>query len=193
MADFHQLLKNGYSHHKKDRIGDYVLDKELSDHNNQIYYDKTNNKLIHNINGTNSLHDWVDNLKLGLGKFSPFGGFKESTRYKTSHQKLRQAKQKYGIDSATILGHSQAGFTASNIATHDKDKVITLDKATTLFQKTHPTNETDYRTSGDLVSLAASGAKHTVNLHNPNKNTGSLADILNAHNVDQIKNKNIMI
>ena len=193
MTDFYEILKTGYSKNKKDKIGDYVLDKELSDHNNQIYYNKRNNQLLHNINGTNSLYDWADNLKLAFGKYSPIGGFKESTRYKTSHQKLRDAKKKYGVDSAIVTGHSQAGFTASNIASHDKDKVITLDKATTLFQKAHPTNETDYRTNGDIVSLFSSGAKHTVNLHNPNKNTGSLADILNAHNVDQIKNKNIMI
>ena len=192
MADFHSVLKNGYSHHKKDKIGDYVLDKQLSTHNDQIYYNPSEKKLIHNINGTNSLYDWVDNLKLGLGKFSPFGGFKESTRYKTSHDKLRQAKAKYGVDNSTVLGHSQAGFTASNIASKN-DKVITLDKATTLFQKTHPSHETDYRTKGDIVSLFSSGSKHTVNLENPHKNTGSLMDILNAHNVDNIKNKQIIV
>ena len=87
------ILANGYSKKKKDKIGDYELDRQLSTHNDQIYYNKKDNKLMHNINGTNSAYDWIDNIKLGLGKFSPFGGFKESSRYKTSHDKLREAKQ----------------------------------------------------------------------------------------------------
>jgi len=192
MADFQQILQNGYSKKKKDKIGDYELDKQLSTHNDQIYYNKKDNKLLHNINGTNSLYDWVDNIKLGLGKFSPFGGFKESTRYKTSHDKLRQAKQKYNIDNATVTGHSQAGFTAGHIASK-QDRVLTLDRANTIGQHTRA-NETTYRTKGDIVSALGANAKHTVNLENPNKQTGiAFLDILNSHNVDNIKNKNIMV
>ena len=39
--DLYSTLKNGYSKNKKDLNG-YVLDRKLSDHNNQTYCNPTN-------------------------------------------------------------------------------------------------------------------------------------------------------
>ena len=71
----------------------------------------------------------VKNLKLATGI-----GYKESDRYKQSQKALRKAKQKYGINNATLTAHSQGGLTANYISSK-KDKVITLDKATTIGGK----------------------------------------------------------
>jgi len=193
MTSFHDILKAGYSHNKKGNKYNrklenegYVIDKKLSDHNNQIYYNPKNNKLVHNVVGSHTLHDWVDNAKLAVGY-----GFKESNRYKTSHKKLRQAKEKYGINDATVVGHSQGGFTAGMISGKN-DKVITLNKAATIGQKVR-NNETAYRTN-DLVSVLNANSKHTVNLQPDNKQTGfKTIDTYNNHLVDSIKNKNIFI
>ena len=64
---------------------------------------------------------------------------------------------------------------------------MTLDGAYTLGQKTRP-NTTHYRTQGDLVSSLSSG-KNTVTLQNPNGQQG----FIKAHNIDNIKDQNIII
>lgn len=185
--DLHTVLKNGYKKNKAKNLNGFVLDEQLSNHNNQIYYNPREKKLMFNINGTNSASDWITNLKLATGI-----GFKESNRYKESHKKLRQAKEKYGVSNATVTGHSQAGLTANYISSKG-DKVITLDKATTFGGKSQKGSE-NYRTSGDLVSLLNNGRTNNINLKNENQSTGnSLLDILKAHDVDNIKNKNILI
>ena len=193
MTSFHDILKSGYSFKdKKNKYnrkleGDgYIMDKKLSDHNNQIYYNPNNKKLVHNVVGSHTLHDWVDNAKIAVGF-----GFKESNRYKTSHKKLRQAKEKYGINDATVVGHSQGAYTAGMISGKN-DKVVTLNKAATIGQKVR-NNEQHFRTD-DLVSVLNVGSKHTTNLQPDNRQTGILPlDIYNNHNVSAIKSKNIFI
>jgi hypothetical protein len=192
MTSFFDILKAGYSKDKKNKNSrkleneGYIIDKKLSDHNNKIYYNPNNKKLVHNVVGSHTLHDWVDNAKIAVGY-----GFKESNRYKTSHKKLRQAKEKYNIDNATVVGHSQGGYTAGMISGKN-DKVITLNKAATIGQKVR-NNETHYRTN-DLVSTLNANSKHTVNLKPDVKQTGIKAvDAYNNHLVDAIKNKNIFI
>jgi len=55
MTSFHDILKAGYSHNKNNKNGrkleneGYIIDKKLSDHNNQIYYNPKNKKLVHNV------------------------------------------------------------------------------------------------------------------------------------------------
>ena len=143
-------------------------------------------RIIHNIAGSYTIQDWIDNAKLAVGY-----GFKESNRYKTSHKKLRQAKQQYGINDAIVTGHSQAGFTAGMISGKN-DKVYTLNKAATIGQKVR-NNENHFRTN-DLVSVLNTGSKHTTNLQPDHKQTGILPlDIYNNHNVYSIKNKKIFI
>lgn len=183
--NLHSVLKEGYKSKTKDNLNGYVLDRKLSDHNNKIYYDQTNKKLLHNVVGSHNLSDWVDNAKLAIGF-----GFKESKRYKDSHKKLRQAKEKYGINNATVVGHSQGGFTAGMISGKN-DKVISLNKAATLGQKVR-NNERAYRTD-DIVSVLNARSKHMTNLPSVSK-TGILPlDLYNNHNVDAIKKDKIFI
>jgi len=183
--NLHSVLKEGYKSKNKDNLNGYVLDKKLSDHNNKIYYNPTNKKLLHNVVGSHNLSDWVDNAKLAIGF-----GFKESKRYKDSHKKLRQAKEKYGIHDATVVGHSQGAFTAGMISGKN-DKVITLNKAATIGQKVR-NNERAYRTN-DIVSVLNANSKHMNNLSSVSK-TGILPlDLYKNHNVNAIKNKKIFI
>jgi hypothetical protein len=86
------------------------------------------------------------------------------------------------------FGGSIAGYIASK-----NDKVLTLDKGATLFQPVRK-NETAYRTKDDIVSLLNANSKHAKTLSNPNFKTGVLPlDVLNAHNVDNIKKEKIFI
>ena len=74
---------------------------------------------------------------------------------------------------------------ASGISSKN-DKVITLDGAFTLGQKTRP-NTTDYRIQGDLASSLSSG--NTITLKNPNGQQG----FIKAHNINNIKGQKIII
>ena len=201
--NLHDVLKSGYKYAKKEKNSTsnvekhgYVLDKDnnLSNHNHQTYYNKTQNKLLFNVNGTHNSSDWITDVKLGLGILgsgllgskNPFGiGFKESNRYKQSHKALRDAKSKYAVDNAVVTGHSLGHAVASGISSKN-DKVITLDGAYTLAQKTRQ-NTTHYRTQGDLVSSLSSG--NTITLKNPNGQQG----FIKAHNIDNIKGQKIII
>ena len=72
--NLHDVLKSGYKYAKKEKNSTsnvekhgYVLDKGLSNHNHQTYYNKTQNKLLFNVNGTHNASDWITDVKLGLG------------------------------------------------------------------------------------------------------------------------------
>jgi hypothetical protein len=195
-TSIYEPIKNGYNFGSRKfnkNINGYQLDEKLSNKNHQVYFNKDKNDLLFNVNGTRpEILDWKNNISLGLGsigKYIPFvGGMKESDRYKDSHKALREAKQKYNKNNATLTGHSKGAYIISNIGSRD-DKIIGLDKGTTLFQKSRP-NEIDFRSKGDVVSILGANAKHTINLENKNKHTPSvLLNAYNAHNVDNIKNE----
>jgi hypothetical protein len=204
---FFSVLKNGYKDQPKKRLGKYILDEQLSNDNNQVYYNPKKNKLLYNVTGTHNSRDWITNAKLFTGV-----GFKESDRYKQSHQGLREAKRKYGIDNATITGHSQGGYTASLISSSG-DKVLTLDKASVFGGKLRVGE--NYRTSGDIVSALDINRTNMKTLKNPSNNSlaksaGKVAlgvltgnpigglvsgakDILQSHDVGNIKKEQIFV
>lgn len=202
----YDVLSNGYNAtgSRKGNLHGYVLDNDLSDKNNQVYYHPKKKKLLYNVNGTSSAGDWITNAKLGLGI-----GYKESNRYKQSHAGLRKAKEKYHVANATVTGHSQGGLTANYISSKG-DNVMTLNAAGTIGSRLRRGKH--YRNSGDVVSALHMGKKHTVELRGAQSllktgskaltayNTGNGAvamsaakDVLDAHKVTNIQNKPIFI
>ena len=204
----HEIIKNSYDKNKAPQMGGYEYDAQLSNSTHQTYYNQKEKKLLFSVTGTRGPHlgDWIDNVKLGLGY-----GFKESNRYKESHKALRDAKSKYGVGNATVVGHSQGGYTAQHISSAG-DKVLTLDKAATIGGKLKSGDH--YRTQGDLVSVLDTGKTHMKTLSNPHKGSllgtifkagVSLAtgnplfgfsaahDILRSHDVDNIKDNKIFV
>ena len=187
--DLYTVLKTGYTNDSKkqadtlSRFG-YARDDDLSSDKHQVYYNKDKNKLLFNVNGTQSASDWVTDAYLGAGHL------KDTSRYQESKKILEKSKQKYNPSSTSVSGHSLGGSIAQNIAGKD-DNIVTLDSGYTIGQRTRGKS---YRTAGDIVSLLGSTAKHMTTLKNPNWSTGILPlDILNSHNVDNIKNKSIFI
>ena len=175
-----EVLKNSYAKNKAHQMGGFEYDSQLSNHNHQVYYDPKDKKLLFSVTGTHNAHDWLDNIKLGLGY-----GFKESNRYKESHKALRDAKSKYHVNNATVVGHSQGGYTAQNISSTG-DKVLTFDSATTIGHKLR-TGE-NYRYAGDLVSLLDSNKKHSKTINN---NKVSQETALKAGLAYKYKNPNL--
>jgi len=110
MLSLHEVLTNGYNKNKSQQIGDFKLDRDLSNGNQQVYFNEKNGKLHYNVNGTRNLKDWmVDVIAIG-------GGLKNTKRYKDADRTLKNAKQKYNVDNATISSHSLGGAIAGRIA-----------------------------------------------------------------------------
>jgi hypothetical protein len=144
-------LKAGYgSKHAENNITKegYVKDKQLSNHNQQVYYNKEKNHMLYNVSGTHNLSDWGTDLYLGLGKL------KNTNRYKSAKKTLEKAKGKYQTDNVDVTGHSLGGAIAQYVGSK-KDRVTTYNKGATIGQKTR-NNETAYRTKNDPVSFFSS-------------------------------------
>ena len=189
MTTLFDVLNNGYKDKKKKskNLNGYVMDEELSNKHYQTYYDPKDKKLLFNVTGTRpTASDWLNNINLGLGI-----GFKESKRYQESHKGLRDAKQKYNVQNATVTGHSKGGL-ISNYISSKGDKVITLDAAQSILNKSQSGSK-NYRSNGDIVSLLGANKHNTINLSNPNKQLEILFMIFLMHMILKIsKMKNYL-
>ena len=188
--NLYDLLKASYknSHEQAtslSRFG-YNRDEELSNDNQQAYFNPEKKKLIYTVFGTHNAKDWGTNAYLAVGKI------KDTNRYNLADAGLKKAKLKYGVSDASIYGHSLGGTIARYID-GSGDTVKTLDKGATIGQKVH-SNEKAYRTAFDPVSLLNANSKNMTTLPNTNKKirTGLLPldAVINgvkAHDVDCIK------
>ena len=176
---------NKASIQKLDRDG-YHLDHSLSNGNEQVYYNNKKHKLLYSVAGTHNISDIGTDVYLGLGLI------KRTNRYKEAENVLKEAKSKYNINNATIIGSSLGGNIAGYISSTD-DRVLTHNKGASFFQPVR-SNETHFRNNGDLVSIANANSTHTTNLPNPNIHTGNIIlDAFNAHSIQNIKNERIFI
>ena len=185
MVQLYNIVNNGYKH-KDTKYDGFELDPTLSNGNNQLYVNKKEKKLIYNTTGTHNLKDWGTNFYLGMGKL------KDTKRYKDAHQGIRDAKTKYTGYNSILTGDSLGGAITRGISSKG-DKVLTLNSASTIGEKTKPREE-NYRVNWDPVSLLQSGAKHMTTLKNKNKKSSSfIGDLYSAHVPSSIKNHNIRI
>lgn len=182
----YDTLKNSYSKDPKQNMNGYQLDKSLSNHNQQVYYNPQHKKLVVSVAGTHNLRDWGTDFYLGLGKL------KDTNRYKEAKSIYDKAKAKYNPLQSSAIGHS-LGNSIANYITSGNDKSVGLDGGFTIGQKER-SNATNYRTSGDVVSALGANQRNMNTLQSPNIRTGiGLIDSLRSHNVDNIKNQGIMI
>ena len=160
MVQLYDAIKASYK--PKDKLGkkgQYVKDKELSNDNEQVYYNKKKNKLLYTVAGTHNLSDW------GTDAYLAFGALKDTNRFKEAERVLQKAKEKYHPRKTIGAGHSLGGSIISYLPV---DKATSLDKGATIGQSTRST-EKSYRTKGDIISLLAN---KTQTLKNPNLQTG---------------------
>ena len=129
----------------------YTLDKELSDDRVKVYKDLNSNQVIVAHRGSDGWRDWLDNARYAFR-----GELKSTGTYKEHKKKHDKALDKYGADNVIAVGHSRAGKYVEEL---NKDRpvkeVLTYNKAagvTDVFRK-NPKNQTDIRTSRDLVSM----------------------------------------
>jgi hypothetical protein len=181
----HDVIKNSYAKNKAKSMKGYNLDEKLSNHNQQVYYNPNNKKLLYSVTGTHNLAD------IGTDLYLAGGHLKDTNRYKEADRTLKQAKQKYGVNKATIAGHSLGATLSGYVGNPDVDSIYTLDKGATIGQSVRK-GEKAYRTSGDAISFINANDPNMKTLINPNQQTGhSIKDALQAHNVSNVKYNNI--
>ena len=184
--DLHDVLKNSYSSKHKENMNGYKLDKELSNHNQQVYYNPDHKKLVVSVAGTHNLRDWGTDIYLGLGKL------KDTNRYKEAKSVYDKAKNKYNPMQSMAVGHSLGGTIANYIASGN-DKAYGLDSGYTIGQ-TSRNNSKQFRSSGDVVSALGANQRNMTTLKSPNIRTGiGLVDALRSHNVDNIGGSGIVV
>jgi hypothetical protein len=194
-VNLHSVLKAGYGDKKKQEAfameHGYIRDPASND-NQQIYFHAPSKSLLVNVTGTHNISDIGTDAALIAGKLQ------DTKRFKTAKQAIASAKEKYGVDSATLTGHSLGGGILQQGAGGKNDKVIALDSAMTIGQRVNP-KQNIYRSSGDVVSVFGAGSKNVKTIQGKQKLgsglgiTGKIRNTLEAHKVDNIKNKNIFI
>jgi len=194
-VNLHSVLKAGYGDKKKQEAfameHGYIRDP-MSNDNQQIYFHQPSKSLLVNVTGTHNIKDVGTDVALVAGKLQ------DTKRFKEAKQAIASAKQKYGVENATLTGHSLGGGILQQGAGGKNDKVIALDSAMTIGQKVNP-KQTIYRSSGDIVSIAGAGNKNVKTIQGKQKLggglgiTGKIRNTLEAHKIDNIKDKNIFI
>ena len=157
MVSLHNVLKNSYKSKPVRNMNGYELDKSLSNHNQQVYYNANEKKLLMAVAGTHNLRDIGVVFMLGIGKL------KNTSRYKEAKSTIDKAKNKYNPMKTVLAGHSLGNSIANYIGSKD-NQIIGLNGGYTIGQKTRA-NTTNYRTGGDLVSVLGAGQKHVKTIN----------------------------
>jgi len=193
-VNLHSVLKAGYGDKRKQEAfateHGYIRDPTSND-NQQIYFHPPSKSLLVNVTGTHNIKDVGTDLALLAGKLQ------DTKRFKEAKQAIANAKEKYGVENATLTGHSLGSGLLIQGAGSKGDKVIGLDPALTIGQKVRGGNI--YRSSGDVVSLFGAGSRNVKTIKGKEKLgsglgiVGKIRNSLEAHKVDKIKDKNIFI
>ena len=139
-------LKSGL---RDDRVGDWVLDRELSSDRAAVYHNPVTGKtLVSNRGTTGTASDWSNNAQYLMGTYD------DTDRLKHAIATQDAAIARYGkVD--TNIGHSQGAVITRKLNELGKTgEVINLNGAS-MFEK-QANNETRIRSSHDLVSAMAS-------------------------------------
>ena len=174
------ILEASYAKNKEAKNilekNNYKLDKDLSTKEARVFVDEEGTPNI-TVRGSKTAKDWLISdplLALGLSSIDP--------RQKSTNKLIEKTKKKYGSDP-NLYGHSLGGALVSGANT--KGKITTFNKgagASDLFRKISK-NQTDIRTSGDIVSALSTTqrGKNKITLKNNN--------ILKAHGLINLKRK----
>jgi hypothetical protein len=144
-----EVLENSYRDTEDAPTG-YTLDKDLSDDRIKVYKDMNSDQVIASYRGSKGWRDWIDNARYAYS-----GDIKTSGTYQEAKKRQQKVIDKYGAKNIIAVGHSRAGKYVEELNKEQPVKeVITYNKAVApqnAFQS-NPENQTDIRTSTDIVS-----------------------------------------
>ena len=147
VKDIKHFLSKSYDKNLNDH-GDYKIDKSLSGTRAQVYHNPNKNHTVVVHKGTDSIHDWITDLRLGLGDRS-------GKRFKHAKDVQQKAEQKYANSNVSTLGHSLGSKLAEEASQNPKNEIITLNNPTVISDliKKPKSNVYNIRTSMDPVSI----------------------------------------
>lgn len=170
---------------KQKKVGDFVLDKELSSGTSKVYRNEKTGQVVVAHRGTAGISDWGNNAIYAIGGKQ---AYKLTSRYREAEKVQRRAEKKYGASNVSTIGHSQGGLQSELLGGRSKE-IITLNKATLPFESNTNKNQYDVRSSRDVVSGLnpfAKKSKKNVNIkaktYNPlTEHSGDILDRLDKN------------
>jgi hypothetical protein len=176
-SDLKKLHESSYKDIKDEKIGDWVLDTEISRPTAVVYYNPIKQQGIVIHRGTaGTLKDWGNNLAYVMGTN------KNTQRYKDAKEVQELAERKY--PNLLTTGHSQGGI-YTKLATNQKN-VININPAS---MGETSTQGITIRSKTDSVSMLAAPTNYIKGLLRPSKQkqhitTSAHLNPLKAHSLD---------
>ena len=156
----YQSIKNGYSHPEvKDIGGGFVLDKNISNKEIQVYKNDNEKRIIVNFIGTYKAIDWANNYEYVKGRY------RSTSRFKRAKDTFEKVLKDYPGYQIALIGHSQSGVITRELEKDYGDKiyeVITLNPAS-LGNKSKE-HEYTIRSSLDVVSSLRRKGKNDITI-----------------------------
>ena len=166
-SDIKGFIDASYTDRTENKIGDFVLDKQLSTRKAQVYHNPVTDEVVINNRGTTgTVADWTNNVAYMAGLYD------QTDRMKQAEKVQRKAIDKYGHVDVNV-GHSQGGIITRKL--NEKglvNEVINVNPAA-MFEKQRK-NETVIRSSRDLVS-----GLHAINPFAKKKRTHVVKGVFN--------------
>jgi hypothetical protein len=159
--DTKNIISETYKDKPSEKIGNYVLDKDLSTAEAKVYHDPVTNKTIVSNRGTSGAKDWINNGIYALSNDL----YKKTGRYKRAKDVQDKTIQKYGkVD--TNVGHSQGAIITRNLNDEGKTgEVINVNPASK--GETQKDNEYNVRSKKDVVSALSVPANFIKGIFRP--------------------------
>ena len=179
-----KFLENSYKNVKDadTTIGNYTLDKKLSNTYVKIYYSPKKLIIIHR--GTKEAMDWTNNVIYANN--TQF--YKMTPRYKTAEKTQKKAINKYPHHETYLLGHSQGGILVHLLNNDDIHNAISYNPGSKA--ESIKNNEFIIRSTYDVVS----GFSTINKLLKPNNiieiKSDNVYDVLKNHGLDELDKLN---
>lgn len=145
ISNFQKMLKESYSKKPEEKIDNFIYDPEVSTDRAKVYHNPETGQTTITHTGTDTPTDWLNNIAIATNTY------KYTDRYKKGKKAQEATEKKYGKENVSTLGHSQ-GARLAEIHGKNSKEILTLNKASTPFEKYTNPKQTDIRSSGDVVS-----------------------------------------
>lgn len=178
-----QFVKASYEDKKGStkNIGDYKLDKSLSNAKAKVYHDpKTGKTVVANRGTKGTISDWSNNAMYAIGLYN------KTNRAKQAEATQKKVNAKYGKENVTNVGHSQSGETIRELNKKGLVNQSIVVNPASKHEKVRK-NETVIRSSGDIVSALVPKGKnvHTIKAKSWNPLTEHSSSIITGKDAER--------
>ncbi len=148
------LIDASYTNRTENKVGDLVLDRQLSTRKAQVYTNpNTGQVVVANRGTTGTAADWANNALYSVGLYG------KTDRMKQAKKVQKAAIKKYGHVDVNV-GHSQGGIITRRLNDAGLTREVINVNPGSMGER-HKKNETVLRSGSDLVSAMHRGKKRT--------------------------------